>query len=74
MHNSNGRRQTLPQCFKCAKTCHCPALCKFKNAKCHHCGKLGHISSACKSRVKTSHNLNKLGGVHHVQEEKFDSD
>ena len=51
--NSKGQRETLPPCFRCAKTGHSPTLCKFKIAKCHHCGKLGHIRPSCKSREKS---------------------
>ena len=77
--NSKAQRKPLSPCFRCAKSGHGPALCKFKSAKCPHCGKIGHIRPACKSREKTHHNppppqKKKYWGFKHVQEEQIESD
>ena len=34
-------------CYRCGRSAHDPAECKFKDAECHHCGKRGHIAPAC---------------------------
>ena len=36
-------------CYRCGRSNHTPANCKFKNASCHKCGKTGHIAPACQS-------------------------
>ena len=35
-------------CYRCRRTGHPPANCKFKEAVCHACKKKGHIASACR--------------------------
>ena len=37
-------------CYRCGRSAHDPAECKFKDAECHHCGKRGHIAPACRSK------------------------
>lgn len=49
IHKISSQLQAIA-CFRCGKSNHIPAKCKFKDAKCHHCGKVGHIKSACRSK------------------------
>ena len=47
-----GRGQTPSppvHCFRCNKTSHNAASCRFKSARCHQCRKTGHIKAACRS-------------------------
>ena len=37
------------RCFRCNKTGHNAASCRFKAMRCHQCGKTGHIKAACRS-------------------------
>ena len=37
-------------CYRCGRSNHAPASCKFRNAVCHACGKKGHIAPACRSK------------------------
>ena len=36
--------------YRCGRSAHDPAECKFKDAECHHCGKRRHIAPACRSK------------------------
>jgi len=36
-------------CYRCARTGHSPAVCRFRKERCHSCNKVGHIKRACKS-------------------------
>lgn len=46
------RKQEKP-CYRCGRSNHAPASCKFRDAVCHVCGKKGHIAPACRSKKKT---------------------
>ena len=37
-------------CYRCGRSSHGPAECKFKEAECHKCGKKGHIAPVCRSK------------------------
>ena len=37
-----------PKCFRCGKTGHLSAQCKYKTFKCHNCQKVGHLASVCR--------------------------
>ena len=48
----SGAAQEKNSCYRCGRTNHSAADCKFKDAECHHCGKKGHIAPACRSKGK----------------------
>ena len=48
----NQSRDARSPCYRCGRTSHLPADCKFKQATCNHCGKKGHISRVCRSKAK----------------------
>ena len=37
-------------CYRCGKTDHNPAACKFRSARCYHCDKIGHLASVCRQK------------------------
>ena len=37
-------------CYRCGRSNHRAADCKFKNAECHACRKTGHIATVCRSK------------------------
>lgn len=39
-----------PRRYRCSRTNHRPADCKFRDAQCHSCGKTGHIAPVCRSK------------------------
>ena len=41
--------QTKP-CYRCGRSGHQPAHCKFRNATCYSCQKVGHLASVCKGK------------------------
>ena len=47
--NPTGKSET---CYRCGKTGHKPAACRFKDATCRFCGKVGHLKAVCYSRKK----------------------
>ena len=34
------------ECFRCGRSNHKPASCKFKKARCHNCGQVGHLKAS----------------------------
>ena len=40
-------------CYRCGRSSHQPADCKFREATCNQCGKKGHISPVCRSKAKS---------------------
>ena len=40
-------------CYRCGRTNHNAADCKFKDSECHACGKRGHIAPACRSKTQS---------------------
>ena len=46
---SKRRLQPNQPCYRCGKSNHSAADCRFKDAECHSCGKQGHIAPACRS-------------------------
>ena len=60
--------QTSPpvRCFRCNKTGHNAASCRFKSVRCHQCGKTGHLKAACHHR---SSQRPAKGGVKSLQAE-----
>ena len=46
---------TKTSCYRCGKTGHSPATCKFRNETCYRCRKVGHIKPACRSRPSQRH-------------------
>ena len=47
---ANPNRQ-FESCYRCGRSNHNAANCKFKEAQSHNCGKTGHIAPACCSKV-----------------------
>lgn len=49
-----GTRSQKPKafqsCYRCGRSNHRPADCKFKEAQCHSSGKTGHIAPVCRSK------------------------
>ena len=39
-------------CYRCGRSNHTPADCRFRDAECHNCGKKGHIAPACRGKSK----------------------
>ena len=77
---SNSRERQ--PCFRCGRTNHSEAHCRFKNSDCHRCGKLGHIAPVCTSKTvqnkevqnKEDHRTH-MFSTHYIQEEvEEDSD
>ena len=54
-------------CYRCGKTDHAPAGCKFRQAKCHRCGKVGHIAPVCKTWRKPQPARNRASGTRYVE-------
>ena len=62
----SARVREKDSCYRCGRTNHSTAECKFKDAECYHCGKKGHIAPACRSKAKPiqpTHSLPKSAGV-----------
>ena len=49
-----GRGKETQLCFRCNRSGHNAAVCKFREATCHACGKQGHIAPACRSNNKAA--------------------
>ena len=45
-------REARNACYRCGRTSHSSADCKFREATCNHCGKKGHIAPVCRSKTK----------------------
>uniref|UniRef100_A0A914V0C9 CCHC-type domain-containing protein n=1 Tax=Plectus sambesii TaxID=2011161 RepID=A0A914V0C9_9BILA len=43
---------TSPQCYRCGRTNHMAANCRFKEEACRNCDKKGHIAAICRSTPK----------------------
>ena len=56
--NPTGKSET---CYRCGKTGHKPAACRFKDATCRFCGKVGHLKAVCYSRKKAEAHRKKTG-------------
>jgi len=67
-------------CYRCDRSDHSPAECKFREATCHHCQKKGHIAPVCHSKARQQQpppsQAKSTGGhkqrhrrAHHVHEE-----
>ena len=41
-------------CYRCGKSDHTPAACRFKAARCHNCNKIGHIAAVCRKKRQGS--------------------
>ena len=54
VHGVVARKQEQP-CYRCGRSNHAPASCRFKEAVCHACGKKGHIAPACRSKKTRQH-------------------
>ena len=50
---------TANSCYRCGKTDHEAAICKFKTAKCHACQKIGHLARVCRAKNKNNQVANK---------------
>ena len=67
----------LQPCYRCGKTNHTSADCRFKEAECRNCGKTGHIAPVCRSKPKQRPKTEvkpKKQGTNLVQEETTESD
>uniref|UniRef100_A0A914XFH5 CCHC-type domain-containing protein n=1 Tax=Plectus sambesii TaxID=2011161 RepID=A0A914XFH5_9BILA len=47
--DGNGATTTSPQCYRCERTNHTAANCRFKEEYCRNCDKKGHIAAVCRS-------------------------
>ena len=45
---------TAKVCYRCGKTDHGAATCKYKSAKCHACQKIGHLARVCRAKNKNN--------------------
>ena len=55
-------------CYRCGRSNHTAATCKFKDAKCLKCGKQGHIAPACQtSKRKQSRTPRQKQKTHHLE-------
>ena len=45
---------TAKVCYRCGKTDHGAATCKYKTAKCHACQKIGHLARVCRAKNKNN--------------------
>ena len=48
---------SLKTCYRCEKSDHVGANCKFKTAKCHACQKVGHLARMCMAKTKNKPTL-----------------
>lgn len=64
-------------CYRCGKSNHYAADCRFKDAECHQCGKKGHIAPACRSKDRANPNSPWKGKrkykTHHVEHKETDT-
>ena len=72
------RPRAFQSCYRCGRSNHKPADCKFKEAQCYLCGKTGHIAPVCQSKSLQSregreqhHGTTK---THHLQDDEQSSD
>ena len=49
-HTSSSKGGKRQPCYRCGRTNHLPASCRFIDSTCHACGKKGHIAPACRSK------------------------
>ena len=76
--SQNSRRKEQSSCYRCGRSNHGPADCRFREADCRNCGKKGHIAPVCRSKRRTtsptqlkpqrSRNKKQFRGTHQVQE------
>lgn len=72
---SNSQKTNEPRtyaCFRCGRSNHTPATCKFKDAQCHSCGKTGHIATVCRSRASQPKQAGQK--THRIQDDQQSSD
>ena len=72
---SNSQKTNEPRtyaCYRCGRSNHTPATCKFKDAQCHSCGKTGHITAVCRSRASQSKQAGQK--THRIQDDQQSSD
>ena len=70
------------RCYRCGRTNHGPADCKFRDAQCRSCGKTGHIAPVCRSKPLDTRPKKKQdqarrrdsGKTHRVQDDDQSSD
>ena len=51
---TSGADARLTPCYRCGKSNHQPATCRFKTASCHNCGKVGHLQRVCRNKKRTN--------------------
>ena len=52
--SQDSRRKERSSCYRCGRSNHGPADCRFREADCRNCGKKGHIVPVCRSRRRTT--------------------
>ena len=50
--SQNPRSKEQRNCYRCGRSNHGPAECRFKEADCRNCGKKGHIATVCRSKPR----------------------
>ena len=65
-----------PACYRCGRTGHASADCKFKDAVCHACKKKGHIAPACRSKEKPrpDRHVHRRVKTHRIQNDSVPTD
>ena len=52
--SQDSRRKERSSCYRCGRSNHGPADCRFREADCRNCGKKGHIAPVCRSKRRTT--------------------
>ena len=76
--SQDSRRKERSSCYRCGRSNHGPADCRFRETDCRNCGKKGHIAPVCRSKRRTtsptqpksqrSRNRKQFRSTHQVQE------
>ena len=69
------KKKEPTSCYRCGRSNHLAADCKFKDARCHLCRKTGHIAPACRSKPKSKpHRHTGKHQTHVIKEKQTSSD
>ena len=62
------------QCYRCGKSNHKAASCRFKTAKCYNCGRVGHVKAVCRSKTKMTTRRDSVQQVFEERETTSDTE